>query len=206
MAEQRPDCLHTCMLEKALEYITQYWWFSETATARIQLCCGIMHPCVMAGFGQIDDYWEPSKKSLWGVGTCAFQLLMFGLWSRYPCRFCIAEDSKMLDRLLGWESWKLWHVDMHTLGLHTCSIGYLYIILLYYSTFPSPTLQAMQLRIWQGPYSSWQLSTTQHCNLVIVFVPRSTFHVINECFRRKVAFVKMCRCNSKCTFPFIQYP
>ncbi len=76
---------------------------------------------------QIDDYWEPSKKSLWGVGTCAFQLLMFGLWSRYPCRFCIAEDSKMLDRLLGWESWKLWRVDMHTLSLHTWSIGYLYV-------------------------------------------------------------------------------
>ena len=77
---------------------------------------------------QIDDYWEPSKKSLWWVRACAFHcccnwftIVWFGV--NYNCLFAcftmhrcwgelfqfsvhgIAQDSKMLDRLLGGESW-----------------------------------------------------------------------------------------------------
>ena len=49
--------------------------------------------------GQIDDYWEPSKKSLWGVRASTLRAprgspkgVPFGL---------APKDSKMLDRLLG---------------------------------------------------------------------------------------------------------
>ena len=66
MVEQRPDCLQTCMLEKALEYATQYLWFSETATARVRLCCGIMHPCVMAGFGRLMTIGSRQRKAFGG--------------------------------------------------------------------------------------------------------------------------------------------
>lgn len=52
---------------------------------------------------QIDDYWEPSKKSLWGVGTSGLwgvPLGMFAEASLSPALF-FSEDPKMLDRLLG---------------------------------------------------------------------------------------------------------